>query len=34
MWNWLVRFWQSLMRSNRSKFDHSPYYRSNLHSRH
>jgi hypothetical protein len=30
MWNWLVRFWRSLMRSNRSKFDRPSYRRSNL----
>jgi hypothetical protein len=34
MWNWLVRFWHSLMRSKPSKFDHSSYQRTNLHGRH
>jgi hypothetical protein len=34
MWNWLVRWWRSLLRWNRSEFDHSAYHRSNLHRRH
>ena len=34
MWNWLVRFWHSLMGSKRSKFGHTPYHRTNLHGRH
>ena len=34
MWNWLVRFWRSLTRSKRSKFEPSPYHRTNLHGRH
>ncbi len=33
MWNWLVRFWHTLMRSKR-KFDPTPYHRTNLHGRH